>query len=152
MKRKKILIFISDEGFGHAVRQRALIKSLLKKNKRLSITVITSKKIILLKETFKNSINYLHYHNLIETIKNDDGSINKIKTKKMFLSWYKKKRNWVKIMKKKFPKPDFIVSDSVPQAFDLAKELNVKSINISHFTWDWFYKKHFLEKKKMILF
>ena len=31
MKKKEILIFISDEGFGHAVRQRALIKSLLKK-------------------------------------------------------------------------------------------------------------------------
>ena len=148
MKKKEILIFISDEGFGHAVRQRALIKSLLKKNKSVSIKVITSKKIILLKETFKNRISYFHHHNLIETIKNDDGSINKVKTKKMFLNWYKKKKFWVKIMKEKFPKPNFIVSDSVPQAFDLAKELNVKSINISHFTWDWFYKKHFLEKKK----
>jgi len=59
-----------------------------------------------------------------------------------------KKKKWIKYMRKKFPNPDYIISDSVPQAFELAKELNVKSLNISHFTWNWFYKKHYLQNKK----
>ena len=142
MKIKKILIFISDEGFGHIVRQRSLIKSILKNIKYCEVEVITSKKILLLKETFKNKIKYHHKHNLIETIKKKDGSIDKIKTKKMFHHWLKSKKKWINDMCKKYPNPDLIISDSVPQAFELAKKTNTKSINISHFTWNWFYKKH----------
>ena len=36
-------IFISDEGFGHIVRQRAIIAELLKK--KIDVTVITSTKV-----------------------------------------------------------------------------------------------------------
>ena len=47
---KKVCIFISDEGFGHVVRQTAIISILLKKIKNLQITVVTNSKIYLLKE------------------------------------------------------------------------------------------------------
>ena len=147
MKIKKILIFISDEGFGHTVRQRSLIKAILKNIKYCEVEVITSKKILLLKETFKNKIKYHYKHNLIETIKKKDGSIDKIKTKKMFHHWFESKKKWVIDMCKKYPNPDLIISDSVPQAFELARKTNTKSINISHFTWNWFYRKHFSQSK-----
>ena len=41
MKLKKILIFISDEGYGHTVRQRALIKSILKEPYKEIATINT---------------------------------------------------------------------------------------------------------------
>ena len=46
MKRKlQCGIFISDEGFGFMVRQRAIIKELIKKYPSILITVFTSKNI-----------------------------------------------------------------------------------------------------------
>ena len=38
------MIFISDEGYGHTVRQRALIKCILKNLNNCKVEVITSKK------------------------------------------------------------------------------------------------------------
>ena len=52
----RVCVFISDEGFGHIVRQRAIISELLKK--KIDITVITSTKIVVLKKKFGNSIKY----------------------------------------------------------------------------------------------
>ena len=59
-KRINCGIFISDEGFGHMVRQRAIIKELINKYPSIIITVFTSKNIFYLKETFENRINYLN--------------------------------------------------------------------------------------------
>ena len=56
MKKLKACLFISDEGFGHTVRQRSIITELLKK--KVEVTVVTSSKISVLKEKFRNSINY----------------------------------------------------------------------------------------------
>ncbi len=68
-KNFKIAIFISDEGFGHVVRQRSIINELLKKFKNSEITVITSRNILLLKEYFGDRINYKKHNNKIFTIK-----------------------------------------------------------------------------------
>ena len=54
-KRLECGIFISDEGFGHMVRQRAIIKELLKKYPSILITVFTSKNIFY----FKNILNMI---------------------------------------------------------------------------------------------
>ena len=56
MTKRKIAIFISGEGYGHLVRQRALISELLKYKKRIKITVFTSKNINILKKKFKKKI------------------------------------------------------------------------------------------------
>ena len=63
-------IFISDEGFGHMVRQRAIIKELIKKFPTINITIFTSKNIFYLKETFENRINYLNISMHLRSIKN----------------------------------------------------------------------------------
>ena len=60
-KNLKIAIFISDEGFGHVVRQRSIIIELLRNFKKIDITVITSKKILVLNEYFGERINYIKY-------------------------------------------------------------------------------------------
>jgi len=58
---KKVCIFISDEGYGHIIRQSAIISLLLKKIKNIKITVVTKSKIILLKERFGNKILFDEY-------------------------------------------------------------------------------------------
>jgi len=133
-------IFISDEGFGHMVRQRAIIKELIKKYPKIIITVFTSKNIFYLKETFENKINYVNISMHLKSIKNLDGSLNILKTKNIFKNWEKSLPLWKKKVSKYFKNFDFIISDCVPEAFDLSKKFNVPSFGVSHFTWDWFFE------------
>tara|TARA_B100001121_G_scaffold310333_1_gene340765 strand:+ start:1645 stop:2763 length:1119 start_codon:yes stop_codon:yes gene_type:complete len=140
-KNYKVAIFISDEGFGHVVRQRCIIEELLKKFKKIQITVITSKNILLLNEYFGNTINYINYDNGISSIKNHNGELNVEATKKVLNNWIKNHKKILLKFKKKFKDLDFIISDCVPEAFLLAKKIGCKSFGISHFTWDWYFEK-----------
>jgi uncharacterized protein (TIGR00661 family) len=145
---KKVCIFISDEGFGHVIRQTAIISILLKKDKNLQITVVTNSKINLLKEKFENKILFDDYHNNITTIKNKDSSLNIKKTKNMFDNWRKKSDGWISRNKKKYSNYDLFISDFVPDAFKLAMLLNIPCIGVAHFTWDWFYGQIYSKKDK----
>jgi uncharacterized protein (TIGR00661 family) len=143
---KKICIFISDDGYGHIIRQSAIISILLKKIKNIQITVVTKSKIILLKEKFGNQILFDDYYNNISTVKNKDASLNIKKTKEMFNNWKKKSDIWIERNKKKYDDIDLFISDFVPDAFKLAKLLKKPCIGVAHFTWDWFYGKIYSQK------
>jgi uncharacterized protein (TIGR00661 family) len=147
-KFKHIGIFISDDGNGHAVRQIQIIIFLIKKN--FNVTVVTNKKILRIKKYFKNKISYINLHNLIETKKNKIGGLDKQKTMANFLHWFYQKKKWNKKVEKIIVNFDLVISDSVPQVYILTKKYNIPSINISHFTWDWFYRKLFFHKNKKI--
>ena len=67
--KKKVAIFISDDGFGHLVRQRVLINEILKLKEKVNITISTKNKIKYLKKDFGNKINYHKNFNNIITIK-----------------------------------------------------------------------------------
>ena len=62
-------IFISEDGFGHMVRQRAIISELLKTYPNIEITVFNSKTLFYLKEKFENRINYVNIFNNLKTVK-----------------------------------------------------------------------------------
>jgi len=66
--KKNVSIFISDEGYGHTIRQRTIIKELLKRKKFGKITVFHEKNIKLLKETFNKKINYYKIYNSIKMV------------------------------------------------------------------------------------
>ncbi len=141
MTRKlKCAIFISDEGFGHMVRQRAIISELIKIYPKIKITLFTKKNIFYLKEKFENKISYINLSSHIKTIKKKDGSLNILETKKIFYNWDKSIIPWKNKVSKFFADLDFIISDCVPEAFDLSKKFNVPSFGICHFTWDWFFE------------
>ena len=93
----KVAFLISDEGYGHVVRQREIIRYLLKNVKNIKIKVFTSKKLIILKETFGTRIEYADIYNNIHTRK-IDGSLNVKETKK-FLSMELNSKQWMKKMK-----------------------------------------------------
>ena len=145
MKNLKIAIFISDVGFGHMVRQRSIIKRILQKYPNTEITAINQNNIQILKQTFKESINYINHYNNIKLKKSLKGFLDKKKTKKIFKDWNKNKRN-INQIKKYFSDFDLFISDFVPEAFLLAKKMNIRSIGVCHFTWSWFAKN--ISKKK----
>jgi uncharacterized protein (TIGR00661 family) len=41
------------------------------------------------------------------------------------------------------PKIDFILSDFVYEAFEIAQKMNIPSFGIAHFTWDWFFSQFY---------
>ena len=57
-KINKIAIFISDEGFGHSVRQKIIITEFLKYNSKIQFTIFNNKRLLFLKEYFGNKLNY----------------------------------------------------------------------------------------------
>lgn len=141
MNKKKIAIFVSDEGYGHIVRQRALISKLLIFRKKIKITIFSGKKISILKNKFKKSVSYKKINKTLGTLKDKNGNLNVLGTKKNFNNWAKNKNKWMATYKKVFEKYDIFISDFMPEVFELSNRLEKKSYGIAHFTWDWFYKK-----------
>ena len=149
MKNLSVGIFISDDGFGHTVRQASVIRELLLK--KIKVTVVTKNKIQRLKDEFKKKITYIKIYNLIESKKKKDGSLCKKSTLSVFENWNYKKVFWQHKVDKFIKNFDLVISDSVPQVYDLTKLYNIPSINISHYTWDWLYKKLYGNRNKHIL-
>lgn len=135
----KIGIFISDEGFGHSVRQKIIINNLIKISPKIKITVFNSKRLSFLKEYFGNKIEYKNYNQTLYTIKTKNGELDLKKTKKVLEKWkIQSSKNIEDLIKKKY-KFDLIISDLVPEAFRYAKYLNIPSFGVARFAWDWFF-------------
>jgi uncharacterized protein (TIGR00661 family) len=140
-KIKKIAIFISDEGFGHSVRQKTLIIEFLKHSPNIEFTIFNNKRLIFLKEYFGNKLKYRHYKETLYTQKKKNGELDLKKTKKILFNWPKNSdRNIRKLLSEK-SKLDFdiLISDLVPEAFLLAKKLKIPSFGVARFSWDWFF-------------
>ena len=146
--KNNIGIFVSDEGFGHFVRQKIIISELLKK--KFKITVYNEKNLYLFKEYFKNKINYCIFSNNLKSIKNFDGTLNRIKTIKKFNTWSKNCLLQKKSILKKISNHHFIISDFIPEIFFLSNKVGIPAIGICHFTLSWFYFK--LTNKKNAIF
>ena len=149
-KIKKIAIFISDEGYGHSVRQKAIISEFLKYNPKIEFTIFNNKRLLFLKEYFGNKLNYKYYQNTLHTVKKNNGELDLNKTKKILIEWPKKSSLCIKKLLKEKEKLDFeiIISDLVPEAFLLAKILKIPSYGIARFTWDWFFYNSEIKKLK----
>lgn len=136
----KIAFFISDEGYGHSMRQKNIIGELLEHCAHVSITVFTKDKISLFQDTFDNRINYVNIFNYILLSKDSCGTLEPINTWHSFQNWYNNLDYWLNCVMASFdPDTHLIVSDSVPQVTLLYDQFKVKTIFIQHFTWDWFY-------------
>tara|TARA_A100001388_G_C28773964_1_gene505842 strand:+ start:3535 stop:4638 length:1104 start_codon:yes stop_codon:yes gene_type:complete len=136
----KIAIFIADEGYGHAMRQKNIIHELIDHVPYVDITVYGKDKIDILYEEFGGKISYVYLYSYIMTMKDALGNLENTGTKECFMNWYRKREAWVETTLKKLdPKTNLIISDSVPQVSEVAKRLGIKQINIQHFSWDWLY-------------
>tara|TARA_B100000989_G_scaffold21727_1_gene14262 strand:+ start:30334 stop:31491 length:1158 start_codon:yes stop_codon:yes gene_type:complete len=149
-KISKIGVFISDEGFGHSVRQKTIISEFLKYNQNIKFTIFNNKRLLFLKEYFGNKLNYIFYPTTLNTIKKKNGELDLNKTKKILINWPKKSNLVIKKLLKNKEEIDFdiIISDLVPEAFKLGKILNIPSYGIARFTWDWFFYNSKFKKLK----
>tara|TARA_B100001287_G_C22675556_1_gene527446 strand:- start:1203 stop:2360 length:1158 start_codon:yes stop_codon:yes gene_type:complete len=149
-KINKIAIFISDEGFGHSVRQKTIIAELFRQNKNAQVTIFNKKRLLFLKEYYGNKLEYLSYPITLNTIKNKKGELDIIKTKRILKNWPKISSISIKQLLKNKKKLNFdlIISDLVPEAFQLAKILKIPSFGIARFAWDWFFYKSEFKKLK----
>ena len=142
MKRNKITFFLSDEGFGHAMRQKNVIKCLAYCNPSCEIDIFTKVKQSVLRDYLGSSANYIEFYNLIQTEKTIDGSLDISATKTMFENWSKSLNSWCDgVFSRIDINTKIIVSDSVPQASLIARKLKIPCIFIQHFTWDWLYQE-----------
>ena len=151
-KINKVAIFISDEGFGHSVRQKTIITEFLKYNSKIEFTIFNNKRLLFLKEYFGNKLNYQHCLETLYTIKKKNGELDLLKTKKILTSWPKKSNLNIKriLSKKDNLNFDLIISDLVPESFEFAKILNIPAYGVARFAWDWFFLNTNLKNLKEI--
>jgi uncharacterized protein (TIGR00661 family) len=137
-KIKNIAIFVSDEGFGHSVRQKIIILELLRTFKNCNITIFNRKRLNFFKEYFGTRINYQYYPDILYTKKNKNGELSIKETRKVLQKWPAKSYLAIQKIKKNF-NFDIVISDLVPEAFRLSKHLGIPSFGVARFTWDWFF-------------
>ena len=150
MKKIKIAIFISDVGFGHMIRQREIIKYLIKSFRNSEITIVNALQIEILKETFKDKLKYIKRFNNIELFKSKKGYLDLKLTSKILDNWNSNLADSFRFFKKNFKNFDIIISDFVPEIFYFSKKLGIKSYGICHYSWSWFFQK--ISNKKKIIF
>jgi len=139
-------VYLSDDGFGHLVRQEAIIKQLLKAN--LDITIQTKNKIDIAHQKFGATVQYIKKFNNIETKKHVTGYLDREETKKYFISYLTNSQKFIEEENKDF-NYDFVISDTVPEAHVIAKMNSVPSFGIFHFEWAWFCARVFPELKEV---
>lgn len=137
-----IVFFVSDEGYGHAMRQKNVIRSLVTTVPNLDIHVYTKRACSIFREAFGQLINVIPFYNQIETVKTSKGALDKGRTQINFNHWYDSIDSWIAKAAELIPSDTIaIVSDSVPQASLLGVKLSIPVIFIQHFTWDWLYQE-----------
>lgn len=144
-----IKIFVSDEGFGHIVRQKAVINELCKIMTDVKIVFQTEKHLEEAKRFIGDKAEYSKQFHNIMTIKNEDGSLNIEKTYEFMKNYPITSKKLVEKELKEF-NYDFVISDFVPEAFLITKKLAIKNCGVAHFTWDWFFSRLYPNDKNLL--
>ena len=136
----KCKIYASDEGYGPLIRQGAIINELLNIFPKLVIDFQTKQHASNINWIIESKINVIKKYNLISWAKNKNGTPNLEKIKKDYQYYLSQSKLFID-EELKGEKYDFIISDIVPEAFLIAKEMGIPSFGVCHFTWDWFFTK-----------
>jgi uncharacterized protein (TIGR00661 family) len=137
--QQRCKIFLSDEGYGHIVRQRAIVEELRRLSGPMDFTV-QSQRHIKAVERIISDVKTIDKFNNITWQKQANGSPDVNGIKAQFKNYIEDSAAFVK-EEVKDDKYDFILSDFVYEAFEIAQNLNIPSFGVSHFTWDWFFSK-----------
>ena len=132
-------IYLSDEGFGHIVRQSAVVDALRKIEPSIHFTLQTEKHL----DTAKRIIpadNYINKFNNIVWHKQPNGSPDIAAIRSQFSNYETVSEKFI-ADEASDCNSDFILSDFVYEAFEVAAKKSIPSFGVSHFTWDWFFSK-----------
>tara|TARA_B100001287_G_scaffold59712_1_gene47841 strand:+ start:5669 stop:6748 length:1080 start_codon:yes stop_codon:yes gene_type:complete len=136
----KSKIYLSDEGYGHIVRQKAIsdsISSIL--DNEISFTIQTHNYLEVAKTVFTTG-NFINKYNNISWAKLKDGSPDLEKINSYYKN-YKLISNEYISNEENISNYDFLISDFVYEAFDLGLQKKIPTFGVAHFTWDWFFSK-----------
>lgn len=135
----KAKVYLSDEGYGHIVRQRAVMTEIQKLARTHEFVLQTHKHIDFARKNTP-ATTYIDRYNNISWHKQRDSSPNISEIKAHFGDYLIKSERYIAEEQNEFGF-DYVLSDFVYEAFVLAKRKGVPSFGVAHFTWDWFFNK-----------
>ena len=136
----KCKVYLSDEGFGHLVRQRAVCEQLQKLNPDLKVTVQTGSNAEVARHMF-NDAAVINKFNNIHWARRANGSPDLSAISEFFSDYAARSGQFIQAETQDIGEFDFVISDFVYEAFPVAKAHDVPVFGIAHFTWDWFFSK-----------
>lgn len=144
MTKQRIAYFISDHGFGHATRSCAVIQELIQCE--VPVCVITSVPIWLFKEilsTMVDSIQFISTQVDVGFVQKTPTTIDHKQTLNNLEQFWGNINPKVTDIAHQLStwKATRVVYDITPLGPLVAEKLNIPSIAISNFSWDWLYEK-----------
>jgi hypothetical protein len=136
----KCRVFLTDEGYGPLVRFAAILLRLREVLPELEVEIQTCNHVEALPGIVAG-VTARKRHNMICWHKRSDGSPDLDAIRQYYASYEVKSRDFVSSHVESDDKPDFIISDFVYEAFEIAHLQGIPSFGIAHFTWDWFFSK-----------
>lgn len=132
-------VYLSDEGFGHIVRQRAIIEAIQRRSPNAHFTVQTQKHAGMVGKVMAgvdviNKFNNIVWHKLPNGSPDVDAITN-------YFHDYESISDQFIQEETELSQTDFILSDFVYEAFAIGQNQGVPSFGVAHFTWDWFFSK-----------
>ncbi|GAB5539196.1 MAG: hypothetical protein Salg2KO_12990 [Salibacteraceae bacterium] len=135
----KAKVYLSDEGYGHIVRQRAIMTELHELQSPIAFTLQTHRHMAFAKQNTP-ATTYIDRYNNISWHKNEDSSPDIEAIRKHYQGYLDRLPEFLEEEQTAFDY-DFVLSDFVYEGFDLADRHSIPSFGVAHFTWDWFFSK-----------
>ena len=135
----KCKVYLSDEGFGHIVRQRAIIEEIRRLDPSVRFTVQTHRHLEAVRHLIKD-IEVIDKYNNITWNKRENGSPDIAGIKDQYADYLTRSDRFLEEELEEFDY-DFLISDLVYEAFEVGHRKSTPSFGVAHFTWDWFFSK-----------
>jgi len=131
-------VYLSDEGFGHIVRQSAITEELQRLQPDLKLHVQTHKHLEMARKILPAE-KYLDVYNNISWHKTKMGAPDHEAIESHYKDYIQRSEKYLEI--ESLDAYDFVLTDFVYEAFLAAKDRGIPAFGIAHFTWDWFFSK-----------
>lgn len=132
-------IYASDEGFGHLVRQRAINDQLRILCPELQTTLQTKIYMRAAKLIF-GDVTFEEKYNNISWAKTEAGAPDLSAIKEFYTDYAERSDDHIS-SDISAAHNDFVVTDFVYEAFEIAGRQNLPVFGVAHHTWDWFFSK-----------
>jgi hypothetical protein len=134
MAEPRVLFLISDEGYGHLVRQSAVANYLVRRG--IQVTVQCRDPLAIAAETLDPRVRIVERFNLLRLAKVEDG-VDLDATVSRMAGYFRDSVEWLAALRaaRHFRAADCVITDMVEEAGFLSREK--ETIAIGHFTWHW---------------
>jgi hypothetical protein len=137
-----VFFYISGHGFGHSVRQIAIINALGERLPTLDLVVSTSAPRRLFDQTVRVPFSFIERANDTGVVQIDSVRLNEQETIALASEFYRTlpSRAEAEAVELRAADAQLVISDAPPLACAAATAADIPSIVVSNFTWDWIYE------------